>query len=165
MSLYDRRAILGGLGLALLGLPGCLRPMLAKGGAAAELRGRVAFPTIDDRFGYFLNESLLSRLGRTGTAEYRLEISRTIKEAGVAIARDSSATRTNLLVEASWRLVRVSDGKTLMSDELLLQSGYNATTSLYATRQTRRDIERRLARSLGERIARTVQARANEIDV
>ena len=164
MSLSDRRAVLGGLGLALLGLPGCLRPMLAKGGAAANLRGRVSYPSINDRFGYFMNESLSSRLGRTGTAAYRLEIARTITEAGVAIARDSSATRINLLVKANWRLVRVSDGKALMTDELVLQSGYNATTSLYATRQTRRDIERRLARNLGERIARTLQARADEID-
>lgn len=164
MSLSDRRMVLGGLGLALLGLPGCLRPMLAKGEAAADLRGRVSYPSIDDRFGYFLNESLSSRLGRTGTAIYRLDVARAISEAGVAIARDSSATRINLLVTANWRLVRISDGKAMLTDKLVLQSGYNATTSLYATRQTRRDIERRLAINLGERIARTVQARAGEID-
>jgi len=50
----------------------------------------------------------------------------------------------------------------VLADKVSVQSGYNATTTLYATRQTRRDIERRLARDLGERIARAILARAAE---
>ena len=88
-----------------------------------------------------------------------------MSEGGVAIARDSSVTRITLVVASSWRLVRISDGIAVLSDKLNLQSGYNATTSLFATRQTRRDIERRLARDLGFRIARSIQARAGEIAV
>jgi hypothetical protein len=45
----------------------------------------------------------------------------------------------------------------------LSQSGYNSTASLFATRQARLDIERRLARDLGERIARSLLARASTI--
>lgn len=142
---------------------GCLRPMLAADGAAAAVHGKIAFPKMSDRFGYYLRESLAARLGETTAPAFRLDLGQKISEAGVAIARDNSATRITLLVEASWRLVRLGDGQAVLSDTLTLQSGYNATTSLFATRQTRLDIERRLARNLGERIARTIQARAGEI--
>ena len=53
-------------------------------------------------------------------------------------------------------------GRVMLKDKVEIQSGYNATGSLYATRQVRRDIERRLARDLGERIARVILARADE---
>ena len=164
MSSCSRRAVLLGMGTGLLVLPGCLRPMLAADGPAAGLRGRIELPPVDDRFSYHLEESLAARLGRAETKEYRLDISRKITEAGIAIARDNSATRITLLVEANWRLTRIADGAQMMSDTLTVQSGYNATTSLYATRQTRRDIERRLARDLGERIARSIMARAGSLD-
>ncbi|MEM1163897.1 MAG: hypothetical protein AAGJ28_23445, partial [Pseudomonadota bacterium] len=62
-----------------------------------------------------------------------------------------------------WTLRRLSDNAPVMSNDVRLQSGYSATTSLFATRQTKLDIERRLARELGERIARTVIARAAEV--
>lgn len=163
MSWSERRAVLAGLGAGVLALPGCLRPMLAADAPAAGLHGRIAFPETSDRFDYFLRESLAARLGETRAAAYRLNVGQKRSEVGLAIARDNSATRINLLVEANWQLVRLRDGAAVMSDKITLQSGYNATASLYATRVTRRDIERRLARSLGERIARTIQARASEI--
>lgn len=163
MSSFERRMVLVGLCASVVSVSGCLRPMLAADGPASALHGLVAYPETGDRFAYFMSESLAARLGETRAAEYRLDIGHQISEAGVAIARDNSATRITLLVQASWRLVRLSDGAAVLSDSLTLQSGYNATTSLYATRQTRRDIERRLARTIGERIARTIQARAGEI--
>ena len=63
-SVAERRSVLIGLGAATLFLPGCLRPMLAKGEAASDLRGQIELPRIDDRFGYHLSESLAERLGR-----------------------------------------------------------------------------------------------------
>ena len=163
MSSSRRGIILGALGVAVLTLPGCLRPMLAKDGPAGRLWGRITLPEVRDRFGYFLDESLVRRLGSGGSTDFRLNVVSRITERGVAIAQDNSATRITLLVKASWSLVRVSDGSTVLSDSIDLRSGYNATTSLYATRQIRRDIERRLAHDLGGRIARAIQARAGEI--
>jgi len=162
MSWYDRRIFLAGLGLSAMALSGCLRPMLAADGPAAKLRGQIALPEVSGRFSYFLDESLAARLGRPGPASYRLEITQSIESRGLAIAQDNSVTRITLLVEASWTLRRIGDGKAVLHDKVSLQSGYNATTSLYATRQTRRDIERRLARDLGERISRAILARAGE---
>ena len=165
MSSYSRRLFLFGLSAGALSTAGCIRPMLAKGSPAGKLQRRIELPAPRDRFGYYLEESLSKRLGRATAADFRLTISRKISERGVAIAQDNSATRITLLLEAEWQLVRLRDGTAVLSDKIALQSGYNATTSLYATRQTRRDIERRLARDLGNRIARAIQARAGEIAV
>ena len=163
MSWSDKRALLAGLAASVLVLSGCLRPMLAADSPAAALRGRIALPDTADRFGFYLRESLVARLGETKSAAFRLEVGQKRSEVGVAIAGDNSATRITLVVDAVWKLVRLRDGRPVLSDSVTLQSGYNATTSLFATRQTRRDIERRLARSLGERIARAIQSRAGKI--
>lgn len=162
MSSSDRRFVLAGLAAGAMSVSGCLRPMLARGGAASRLRGRIALPKVSDRFSYFLDESLVERLGRGGADEFRLEIVRKITARALAISQDNAATRITLLVVANWELKRASDGRAVLKDRVVVQSGYNATSSLYATRQTRRDIERRLARDLGERIARVILARAGE---
>ena len=51
----------------------------------------------------------------------------------------------------------------VLRDRSVSQSGYNSTASLFATRAAKLDIESRLARDLGERIARSLLARAGAI--
>lgn len=156
---WSRRAILA---LSTIPLSGCFRPMLAEDAPASKLRGRVALPEIGDRFGYHLTKSLEDRLGKPNDPVWRLAVVTELMERGLAVAQDNSVTRITLTASADWRLVR--DGKDVLRDSVSAQSGYNATSSLFATRQTRRDIERRLARDLGERIARTVLAEAERLN-
>lgn len=158
MSSCDRRAVLAGL--AILPLAGCFRPMLAEDGPASAVLGRIALPTVDDRFGYFLNRSLEGRLGRATAPDWRLEVNTRITERGFAVAQDNSVTRITLEAEATWKLFRAGETRPVLTDRAVTQSGYGATSSLFATRQTRRDIERRLANDLGERISRAILARA-----
>jgi LPS-assembly lipoprotein len=148
--------------LATLPLAACFKPMLAEDGAAAGLRGRVGLPEIDGRFDYFLVKSLEDRLGEPQNPDYRLAIRTAMTQQGLAVAQDNSVTRITLTAIADWQLLR--DGQAVLSDQVRTQSGYNATASLFATRQVRQDIERRLARDLGERIARAVLARAEQLD-
>ena len=156
---WSRRGLLG---LAILPLAGCFRPMLAEDAPAAGLLGKVELPEIQGRFGYFLVKSLEDRLGRPNGPEYRLSVETDISERGLAVAQDNSVTRVTLVAEAKWKLWREGQNQPVLSDIAVTQSGYGATSSLYATRQTRRDIERRLARDLGERIARAVLAQAGQ---
>lgn len=158
MSSFDRRAVLALLGP--LPLAGCFRPMLAEGGPASGVQGRIALPAIEGRFGYFLTKSLEDRLGRPEATEWRLEVNTKVIERGFAVAQDNSVTRVTLVAEADWRLFRKDGSSPVITDRAVTQSGYGATASLFATRQTRRDIERRLARDLGERISRVILARA-----
>jgi LPS-assembly lipoprotein len=165
----NRRQTLGRLGGFVLfgGLSGalgaCFRPMLAEDSPSSALIGRIRLPEFDNRFGYYLNESLRDRLGRSGSEEFRLEVSTGITESGLAIAQDNAVTRISVTATAEWALYRAGDAKPVLRDRSVSQSGYNSTASLFATRAAKLDIERRLARDLGERIARSLLARASGI--
>ena len=149
--------ILGGL------LAGCFRPMLAADSPSAGLVGRVRLPEFDSRFGFYLSDSLRDRLGRAGAEDFRLEVETRFESEDLAIAQDNAVTRISLTVIADWALYPAQGSEPVLHGRTLSQSGYNSTASLFATRQARLDIERRLARDLGERIARSLLARASGI--
>lgn len=157
---WSRRAFIAALPL---GLAGCFRPMLAEGTAGRAMLGRVALPTIQGRFGYHLVKRLEDRLGKPVNPAWRLEVATELEETGLGIAQDNSVTRITLKVDANWALYAKGADTPALTDHEVSQSGYNSTTSLFATRQTRRDIERRLAEDIAERIARTVLARAGQL--
>jgi LPS-assembly lipoprotein len=161
MSLFDRRAALAGLGVLLLG--GCFRPMLAESSAASGLRHRVALPPVAGRFEHYLVESLEDRLGKPQDPEFVLNVTSTLTERGIAVTRDAAVTRITLVVRAQWSLWRPGESSPLITDTAYSESGYNATSSLFGTRAARLEIERRLARDIGERIARGIMARADEL--
>lgn len=152
-------------GLAALGgtLSGCFRPMLAEGGAAHDLLGRVALPAVGDRFSYHLHQSLVDRLGRPGRADYRLEVSTRLERERLAITQDDAVTRISLTAVADWALYPAAGETPLLEGQSLAQSGYSSTASIFATRETGRDVERRLARELGERIARRLLVQADRL--
>ena len=159
-----RRLFLAGLTAGIAGLTqGCFRPMLAEDTASGALIGRIGFPDFNDRFGYHLDRSLRDRLGETRVTDYRLTIRTDLKRDDLAITQDNAITRISLTAEATWALYRDGETEPVLRDRVVAQSGYNSTASLFATREARRDIERRLARDLGERIARRVLAQADQI--
>ncbi|MEM7500311.1 MAG: LPS assembly lipoprotein LptE [Pseudomonadota bacterium] len=162
----SRRAVLrlGLLGAATPMLAGCFRPMLAEGGAAEGIRGRVALPAVGGRLGYVMNETFESRLGRPGQTQYRLEVSTTIDDRGLLVAQDNTVTREQLRATAVMRLYRNGEVEPVLQDLLVSEAGFDETASLYASRTTRRDIEERLARDLAERISRRVLARASQLE-
>lgn len=161
MSFSNRRAMLALLGASVLA--GCFRPMLREGSAARDLRNRISLPGVSGHFGYYLHQSLQERLGKPVDPEYRLEIRTNLQSQGLAIAKDDAITRHALTARAEWRLWRLGEDKPVLNGSAMSQSGYSATGSLFATRIARRDIEERLARDLGERVARSILARADEI--
>ncbi len=166
MSWSDRRKVIADLGgVLLLGglLGGCFRPMLAADSPSAALIGRVRLPEFDDRFGFYLNASLRDRLGRVAAEDFRLEIETRIERGDLAIAQDNAVTRISLTATADWALYPAEGSAPVLRGRSVSQSGYNSTASLFATRAAKLDIERRLARDLGERIARSLLAQAGGI--
>lgn len=165
----ERRRLLGGLGAGLAlaglgtGLGGCFRPMLAEDGPAAGLLGRVALPEPRDRFSYHLNRSLAERLGEARTPDFRLEVETRLERDELAITQDDAITRISLTALADWALYPAGAAEPVLSERTVSQSGYNSTASLFATREVKLDVERRLARDLGERIARRLLAQADTL--
>ncbi|MEL7000404.1 MAG: LPS assembly lipoprotein LptE [Pseudomonadota bacterium] len=165
MSLLNRRALLAaGLIPTASVLAGCFRPMLAEGTASRALVGRISFPNTDDRFGYFLVRSLGDRLGDPQETDWVLSVQNRIIERDQAIAQDNSVTRVTVTAISRWQLRRRANGEIVLNDTAISESGYNATTSLFATRQAELDIERRLARDIGERIARRILSSAEVLE-
>lgn len=165
MSWSDRRAVLrAGALAAAFALGGCFRPMLAEDAPARRLRGLVALPELDSRFGYYLRQGLEERLGVPEAPRWRLEIDARLNEDDLAITPDSAITRKSLTARADYRLLPLAGGAPVLEDSAVSQSGYNATGSLYATRAVARDTEERLARDLGLRITRQVLAAADRLE-
>ncbi len=158
---WSRRALLAAAPLALAG---CFRPMLAEGTAAAGLRGRVALPPIEGRLGYHLTQRLEDRLGRPERPDYRLEVALTTRDTGLAITQDNTVTRRTVTATAVWTLRLSGDPAPLIRRRQIARSGYNATSSLYATRVAERTVERRLAEELAERIARDIFVEAARLE-
>lgn len=161
---WSRRSVLGvAAGAAPLALAGCFRPMLASGTPAAGLRGRIALPPIDGRLGYHLTRRLEERLGRPAGPDLRLEVVLTTRDTGLAIAQDNTVTRRTVTATADWRLLGPGQAEPLIARRQSVRSGYNATTSLYASRVAERTVERRLAEDIAERIAREIFAEAGRL--
>lgn len=161
----ERRHLLSAMalgGVAWLAA-GCFRPMLAEGGASSALLGRIALPQPVDRFSYYLDRSLTERLGEPHSPEFRLEVKTHVNREQLAITQNDAVTRISLTAVADWALYRTGEAKPFLSERVVSRSGYNSTASLFATREVKRDVERRLARDLGERIALRLLARADQI--
>jgi len=138
--------------------------MLAEDSAGAEIRGKIILPPINDRFSYHLSSELEDRLGHTQDAQYRLVVTTKLTEQGLAITRNNAVTRRRIFATAQWALYPIGSEKPVLHDRTITQSGYNATSSLYSARVTKEDIERRLAVDLGQRISRTILARASQLE-
>lgn len=162
MSSFDRRHLLL-LGGATL-LSGCFRPMLAENSPGGRLRGKIALPRVGSPFSYFLTKSLEDRLGQPTNPVYRLEVKTELVERGLLVRQDNTVTRRQIRATANYQLFREGDPKPILSDLVVSESGYDATASLYASRTTKKDIEERLAKDLGDRIARRLYAEAGRIE-
>lgn len=165
MSSFDRRLLLLSALAGMAGaLSGCFRPMLAETAAAHSLQGKIALPPVDNRFGRALYTGLESRLGTPEAPRWRLSVETRVVEDDLAITQDDTITRKSLTARADYRLQPVANDRTVLKGSVVSQSGYNSTASLYATRAVRRDTEERLARDLGERIARRILSAADRLE-
>ncbi|MEM6680207.1 MAG: hypothetical protein AAF675_20275 [Pseudomonadota bacterium] len=162
----QRRGAFGVLGaLMVAGLGGCFRPMLAEGGPASEVRGRIALPPVQNRISRVVNDTLENRLGapQAGETDFRLEVGIRFSERGLLVTQDSDITRVQMTAVAEMRLYRNGEVAPVLADLLSNEAGFDETASLYASRTARRDVEERLARALAERIALRVLARAERL--
>ena len=161
MSSSDRRTLLAGVSVGFAALvSGCgFEPIHGEGGVASNLTGKVALGPVVGRIGYYMRQSLERSLGDAGpSAPFVLEVTTAVEEEGLAITRTNDVTRFNYRAEAAFALRDRATGKVMLKDKVESFSAYNATASVYATRVNRRDIERRVAIDLGDRIFRRLAA-------
>jgi len=104
--------------------------------------------------GYELRNSLIDLLGSNGEEAgkaYRLTITLTDTNQGVALQNDATNTRYNDSLTANY-VLSDAKGQELRRGALTSLSSYNVVTSPYATLAARQDSDKRAAQDLAERL-------------
>ena len=164
MSSFDRsigrglRALVL-LAPALLLTAGCgFQPLYGDRGVQASVPDKLAqvdIATIPDRPGQQLRNLLIDRFharGSSGTALHRLEVGLSSNEQKLAVRDDASAVRSQLNVNAAYRLVDVQTGKVVFASNARAMVGYNVLEQHYAGVATLENAYDRALRTISDEI-------------
>ncbi|MGF7174567.1 LPS assembly lipoprotein LptE [Azospirillum doebereinerae] len=105
------------------------------GAGAAEKLNSVEIASIPDREGQKLRNLLIDRFyesSRPGNPRYRLDVVLTATEQKLALQKDASAVRAQLLVNAPYRLTDTADGKVVFASSARSMISYNILEQHYA---------------------------------
>ena len=134
-------------------LAGCgFHPMY--GGALAPQLSTIYVEPIAERDGYELRTTLIDLLqsdGMAGGKAYRLKITLSEAQQGIALQNDATITRYNNTLEARYTLSDTR-GNVLTSGSQTELSAYNVVQSPYATLMVEQDSSKRAAQDMAERI-------------
>jgi LPS-assembly lipoprotein len=156
--------------LALFGLAGCgFRPLYGDNSAVGSVDlSRVRIAAIQDQYdptgnvvstaraGQRLRNYLLDRVtprGRTAAALYELSVTLRESKSTIGIRSDESATRGTLTMTASYSLVRLDNGATMMTSGTRSDVSYNIVSDEFATLSAENDARRRATREIGDTIS------------
>lgn len=144
MSLSNRRtrsrtAAAVALMAATIVLSACgFRPLYGHSSANPETVAELAaieVKPVSDRAGQMMRTALQRRFNINNTTAARYQLYVTLKEqvSKLAVERNAFATRANLRLTATHRLVRTNDGHELFNGTSQAVSSYNILTSDYTT--------------------------------
>lgn len=143
---------------ALLGLTACgFEPLYGEqdhGAATEDLLSRVSVPPIADRLGQLVRIELTNRLAPRPAPEpfYVVTVVVTESRQGLAVRRDASATRANLILSARFDLAQIGGSDSLLSGEIRSVNGFDILVSDFATLAAEKDARRRGARDIADAI-------------
>ena len=147
-----------------LSLTGCgFTPIAATRDHAGE---RTAISELDllgisDRFAYDVRKEFFAFIDRNPTSQLSLRTTVALRTEAFAIEEDDTVTRIALTYEATYEFLL--EGEVVDSGVLRSSTGFNATTSQFASAVSRRDAEAKLARDLGKKLLAVVRARRNRL--
>jgi LPS-assembly lipoprotein len=107
-----------------------------------------------ERDGYELRNALIDLLGADGRAQgkrYRLTVTLSESNQGVALQTDAAITRYNDTLEANFVLTDLS-GKVVTQGSQSGLTAYNVAASPYATLVAQQDADKRASQDIAERI-------------
>lgn len=142
----------------LLSLAGCgFEPLYGEkdqGRATEALLAQIAVSPIADRLGQLVRTELVNRLNPRPAPAAQFSVSVDLSESsqGLAVRRDASATRANLIINAHFTLKAISGGDTLLKGEIQSVNSYDILTSDFATLAAEKDARHRGARDIADGI-------------
>jgi len=144
--------------VGLLGLTACgFEPLYGdrdQGAPTEDLLSQVSVPPLADRLGQLVRIELTNRLTPRPAPEpvYTVNVELTESKEGLAVRRDASATRANLIITASFGLTVVGGKEKLVSGVIRSSNGYDILKSDFATLAAENDARRRAARDIADEI-------------
>jgi LPS-assembly lipoprotein len=144
--------------VALLGLAACgFEPLYGEqdqGATTEDLLSRITVRPIADRLGQLVRIELTNRLTPRPALEPLYVVSVRLNESkqNLAVRRDASATRSNLIITVNFELTPAGGGDPLLSGVIRSSNGYDILTSDFATLAAQKDARRRAARDIGDAI-------------
>lgn len=116
----------------------------------------IAEPRGEDRLNRMMEGALSEALSpdgmRAASPRYRLETQLRDSRRGLLIQDDTTITRYNFRVTATWRLIDVNDDRVVLDGKAHSTISYNVAESQYSTLVAREDAERRATREIAEAI-------------
>lgn len=144
--------------VAAIVLAGCgFKPLYAErqGASVTDELALVRIDLIPDRTGQLLHNELLDRVnarGRPTEPRFRLVVSLSEATENLAIRKDDTATRANLILSADFFLADFESSETLLAGTLRSVNSYDISSFEFATVSAEADARRRGARDLAEEI-------------
>ena len=138
-------------------LIGCgFRPLHSKNsGASAVVLAEIRVAPIADRIGQQLHNLLLDKLtplGPPAAPRYVLRVKLNESLQNLAVRKDDVATRANLVLRASFSLVRADSDTTLLTNTAISANSYNILRDEFATLSAENDARARAVRELSDAI-------------
>ncbi len=138
-------------------LAGCgFQPLHStKTGASVAGLAEIRIMPIADRIGQQLHNLLLDKLtplGPPAAERYVLRVTLSESLQSLAVRKDDVATRANLILRASFTLVRAQDDFTLLSNSAISANSYNILREEFATVSAENDARARAVRELSDEI-------------
>lgn len=120
-----------------------------------NLLSRVEVPPIKDRVGQLVRIELTNRMTPTRpapTPAFTLIVTLSESKASLAVEKDSSATRANLTISASFQLKLNGDGQKLIGGSVRSVNSYDILLSDFATLAAETDARKRGAKDVADGI-------------
>lgn len=165
---WSRRALLrhAGAVAAVIALGGCgFQPLYGSSGArtdASEQLSQVDIASIPNRYGQQLRNNLIDRFhfdGRPNQPAYRLEVGLDATEQKLALRKDASTERAQLVVLAPYRLIDQATGAVLLTASARAIVGYSILEEQYGSVVTVDAAYDRALRQIAEDITNRVAVR------
>lgn len=164
MSSYKTRAVsMTAVALLAVTLSACgYRPLYGNSSINPGLQSdlsTVKVAPIADRPGQILHTELVRRFNPTGAnsaTAYKLKVTLSQNIQKLAVLQNTSATRANLNLTATYTLIQNNTGNKIREGRLRAVASYNLIDSDYATRIAEDDARERALKSLAEQLHQQV---------
>ncbi|PIB23089.1 hypothetical protein BFP76_08670 [Amylibacter kogurei] len=152
MSLFNRRTVLMGGGLATLSACG-FEPVYGTGKASSAIIGKIEIQEQNGRSAFELRDRLQNRLGvADANAPYFLIYQLTVEEDDLVVTSEAEITRYNLAATAEYKVFERGSNKVVFSDVVTTTTSYSATSETYPTRVAERGANVRLSHSIADQM-------------